>query len=40
MDNKNVALITKMVLEAIEQQKTAEENGYLVPVGDRRDKSI
>ena len=33
MDNSNVALITKMVLEAIEQQKASAENGYLVPVG-------
>ena len=33
MDNSNVALITKMVLEAIEQQKSSAENGYLVPVG-------
>ena len=33
MDNNNVALITKMVLEAIEHQKASEENGYLVPVG-------
>ena len=33
MDNNNVALITKMVSEAIEHQKASEENGYLVPVG-------
>ncbi len=33
MDNSNVALITKMVLEAIEQQKASAENGYMVPVG-------
>ena len=33
MDNNNVALITKMVLEAIEHQKASEENGYLVQVG-------
>ena len=33
MDNNNVALITKMVLDAIENQKTAKENGYMVPVG-------
>ena len=33
MDNNNVALITKMVLDAIENQKTSRENGYLVPVG-------
>ncbi len=33
MDNNNVALITKMVLEAIEHQKASEENGYLVRVG-------
>ena len=33
MDNNNVAFITKMVLDAIESQKEAKENGYLVPVG-------
>lgn len=34
MDNNNVAAITRMVLEAIDKQKTSEEgNGYLVPVG-------
>ena len=34
MDNNNVALITKMVLEAVEKQKSSEkEPGYLVPVG-------
>ena len=34
MDNNNVALITKMVLEAVEKQKSsAKEPGYLVPVG-------
>ena len=33
MDNRNVVLITKMVLEAIEKQKASAENGYLVPVG-------
>jgi putative phosphotransacetylase len=33
MDNNNVALITKMVLEAVEKQKSSEkEPGYLVPV--------
>ena len=32
MDENNIALITRMVLEAIEKQKT-EENGFLVPVG-------
>ena len=40
MDNNNVALITKMVLEAIEHQKASEENGYLVPVGVPQDTSI
>ena len=33
MDNNNVAFITKMVLDAIESQKEAKGNGYLVPVG-------
>ena len=33
MDNNNVALITKMVLDAIEGQKAAKENGFMVPVG-------
>ena len=34
MDNNNVTLITKMVLEAVEKQKSSEkELGYLVPVG-------
>ena len=33
MDNNNVALITKMVLDVIESQKSSKENGYLVPVG-------
>ena len=40
MDNNNVALITKMVLEAIEHQKASEENGYLVPVVSPQDTSI
>lgn len=34
MDNSNVALITKLVLEAVEKQKSSSEGaGYLVPVG-------
>lgn len=33
MDNSNVALITKMVLEAVEKQKNTENTGYVVPVG-------
>lgn len=34
MDNSNVALITKLVLEAVENQKASEENaGYMVPIG-------
>ena len=33
MDNSNVALITKLVLEAVEIQKTSDEAGYLVPIG-------
>lgn len=33
MDNSNVALITKLVLEAVEKQKTSSEAGYLVPIG-------
>lgn len=34
MDNSNVAMITKMVLEAVEkQQKLFEGPGFLVPVG-------
>jgi putative phosphotransacetylase len=33
MDNNNVALITKLVLEAVEKQKTADEGGFLVPIG-------
>jgi Propanediol utilization protein len=33
MDNNNVAMITRMVLETIEKQKTSEDNGYMVPVG-------
>lgn len=33
MDNSNVALITKLVLEAVEKQKTSTEAGYLVPIG-------
>ena len=33
MDNSNVALITKLVLEAVEKQKASRETGFLVPVG-------
>lgn len=33
MDNGNVELITKMVLEAIDKQKTSDNAGYMVPVG-------
>ena len=33
MDNNNVALITKMVLEAVEKQKASGDTGYLVPIG-------
>lgn len=33
MDNSNVALITKLVLEAVEKQKSSEGAGYMVPVG-------
>lgn len=33
MDNNNVALITKMVLEAVEKQKASDDTGYLVPIG-------
>ncbi len=34
MDNNNIALITKLVLEAVEGQKKADnEPGYLVPIG-------
>lgn len=33
MDNGNVELITKMVLEAIDKQKTSDNTGYMVPVG-------
>lgn len=33
MDNSNVALITKLVLEAVEKQKSSSETGYLVPIG-------
>ena len=32
MDNSNVALITKLVLEAVEKQKTSDDAGYLVPI--------
>ena len=35
MDNSNVELITKMVLEAVEKKKAAQsEAGFLVPIGD------
>lgn len=33
MDNSNVALITKLVLEAVEKQKSSEGAGYMVPIG-------
>lgn len=33
MDNSNVTVITKMVLEAIQNQQTSNEQGFLVPVG-------
>ena len=33
MDNSNVALITKLVLEAVEKQKSSNDAGYLVPIG-------
>lgn len=34
MDNSNVELITKMVLEAVEKKKAAQsEEGFLVPIG-------
>ena len=33
MDNSNVALITKLVLEAVEKQKSSDDVGYLVPIG-------
>ena len=33
MDSSNVALITKLVLEAVEKQKSSDDAGYLVPIG-------
>lgn len=33
MDNNNITMITKMVLEAVEKQKSSEDTGYLVPIG-------
>lgn len=33
MDNNNVAMIAKMVLEAVEKQKSSDDTGYLVPIG-------
>ena len=33
MDNSNVALSTKLVLEAVEKQKSSDDAGYLVPIG-------
>ena len=33
MDNQNVVMITKMVLEAIDRQKADADAGYLVPIG-------
>ena len=32
MDNSNVALITKLVLEAVEKQKSSDDAGYLVSI--------
>lgn len=33
MENKDIALITKLVLETIEKQKESKDSGYMVPVG-------
>lgn len=33
MENKDIAMITKLVLETIEKQKGSENGGYMVPVG-------
>lgn len=33
MDNQNVVMITKMVLEAIDRQKADADAGYLIPIG-------
>lgn len=33
MENKDIALITRLVVETIEKQKSSAENGYMVPVG-------
>ena len=33
MENKDIALITRMVLETIEKQKDSAKGGYMVPVG-------
>lgn len=33
MENKDIALITRLVLETIEKQKDSEKGGYMVPVG-------
>ena len=33
MDNCNVALITMLVMEAVEKQKSSDDAGYLVPIG-------
>ena len=33
MGNSNVALITKLVLEAVEKQKSSDDAGFLVPIG-------
>ncbi len=33
MENKDIAMITKLVLETIEKQKGSESGGYMVPVG-------
>ena len=33
MDDRDIVLITKKVIEAIEKQTASNENGYMVPVG-------
>ena len=41
MDNSNVELITKMVLEAVEKKNAAQSGeGFLVPIGVSEDISI
>ena len=39
MDNSNVALITKLVLEAVEKQKSSDDAGYLVPIGQLKNRN-